>query len=139
MISNLHKKTVDSFSEKMNLLSLSNDNICPKFLKFVNENADELDKIIDYKRDFYIDFFGFKTLERAYLLRVHNQGESVIIERPQDMWLRVAACIHNNDLENTIKTYDILSNLACTMLHLHFLMQVIANVNFHLAFYLSPR
>lgn len=114
LISNLHKKTVNSFSEKMNFLSLTNDNICPKFLKFVNENAEKLNKIIDYKRDFYIDFFGFKTLERAYLLRVHNQDESVIVERPQDMWLRVAACIHNNDLENTIKTYDILSNLACT-------------------------
>ena len=81
---------------------------------FFLKELSKLNQVIDYKRDFYIDFFGFKTLERAYLLKINNQDEFIIVERPQDMWLRVAACIHNNDLENTIKTYDILSNLTCT-------------------------
>ena len=62
--------------------------------------------MIDYERDYLLDFFGFKTLERAYLLRL---GKTKIIERPQHMWMRVALGIHNRDLEKVKETYDYLS------------------------------
>ena len=61
--------------------------------------------MIDYDRDYLIDYFGFKTLERAYLLRVNGK----VIERPQHMWLRVAICIHDGELEKTKETYDFMS------------------------------
>ena len=61
--------------------------------------------MIDYDRDYLIDYFGFKTLERAYLLKINGK----IVERPQHMWLRVSICIHNGDLEKVKETYDLMS------------------------------
>ncbi len=69
------------------------------------KNADVLDSAIIYDRDFNYDFFGFKTLERSYLLRLHGQ----VVERPQHMLMRVAVGIHKNDIESAISTYNSLS------------------------------
>ena len=79
-----------------------------EWLKWINNNSIELEKMIDYSRDFKYDYFGFKTLERAYLIRDSSNEE--IYERPQDMLLRVASFINMGDLEMTQKTYDAMSN-----------------------------
>ena len=63
-------------------------------------------RMINFDRDFNIDYFGFKTLERAYLLRVNGK----IVERPQHMWMRVAIAIHGDNFELVEETYDMLSN-----------------------------
>jgi len=73
--------------------------------KTVQQYRDDIENMIDYERDFLIDFFGFKTLERAYLLRVNK----VILERPQHMWMRVALGIHGNNMEKVKETYDLMS------------------------------
>ena len=71
----------------------------------VMANAERLDSSIIYDRDFDYDYFGFKTLERSYLLRVNGN----IVERPQHMLMRVSVGIHMNDIENAIKTYHLMS------------------------------
>ena len=109
LISNLHKKTHDNFSSKVFLLSEQNNNINQKWLNFVDLYKNELDKMIDYNRDYMYDYFGYKTLEKAYLLKINNK----IIERPQDMLLRVAITMHFNNYEINLdeikKTYDYMS------------------------------
>ena len=65
------------------------------------KNESAINSAIDYKRDYLIDYFGFKTLERAYLIKINNK----CIERPQDMWMRVSIGIHGNDIEKAIETY----------------------------------
>ena len=112
IISNLHKNTSSSFYNTIKklyefkdvnnkLTRLIHDDI----MKVVEENHEYLDSIIDYNRDFLFDYFGFKTLERAYLMRCNN----IIVERPQHMWLRVSLCIHGNNLEKVKQTYDLMS------------------------------
>ena len=71
----------------------------------IHENAEVLDSAIIYDRDFSYDYFGFKTLERSYLLRLHGQ----VVERPQHMLMRVAVGIHKADLDSAIRTYNDLS------------------------------
>ena len=73
--------------------------------EFIKKHKKELEIMIDYNRDYLIDYFGFKTLERAYLLRVNGK----LIERPQHMWLRVSVCIHLGNLEKIKTTYDLMS------------------------------
>jgi len=68
-------------------------------------NKDELEQMIDYNRDYLIDYFGFKTLERAYLFKVKD----VVVERPQHMWMRVAVGIHGNNMDAVRETYDLMS------------------------------
>jgi ribonucleotide reductase alpha subunit len=70
-----------------------------------SQNAATIESMIDYDRDYCIDYFGFKTLERAYLFRVHNK----IVERPQHMWMRVAIGIHGSNLVAVKETYDLMS------------------------------
>ena len=70
------------------------------------ENKDRIQKAIKYERDFNFDYFGFKTLERSYLLKVDN----FIVERPQDLFMRVAIGIHYEDIDAAIETYDYMSN-----------------------------
>ena len=112
IISNLHKNTSSSFYVTIKklydfkdvnnkLTRLIHDDI----MNVVEENKDYLDSIIDYNRDFLFDYFGFKTLERAYLMRCNN----IIVERPQHMWLRVSLCIHGSNLEKVKETYDLMS------------------------------
>jgi ribonucleotide reductase alpha subunit len=79
--------------------------ISEKTWQNITINADMLDHIIDYDRDYLIDYFGFKTLERAYLFRVNDK----IIERPQHMWLRVSIGIHGDDIEAIKESYDLMS------------------------------
>jgi len=71
----------------------------------ISANHDELEGMIDYKRDYLIDYFGFKTLERAYLFKVKD----VVVERPQHMWMRVAVGIHGNNMDAVRETYDLMS------------------------------
>ena len=112
VISNLHKNTAPSFSKAMtdiyNFRDI-NDNHIPLlskcYIDTVYEHADFLNNLVDYNRDYLIDYFGFKTLERAYLMHINNK----IIERPQHMWLRVAICIHGENLEAIKETYDLMS------------------------------
>ena len=105
LISNLHKKTDNTFVYKMKLLQ--NENIINKdFLNYVIQNEDKLNNIIDYNNDYIYDYFGFKTLEKSYLLKINN----VIIERPQDMLLRVAITLQYGNLELIEKTYKYMAS-----------------------------
>lgn len=112
-VSNLHKNTKKSFSETMKDLY---DYVDPKtgqrasllaedVYALVEEHAELLDSSIIYDRDFTYDFFGFKTLERSYLLRLDGK----VVERPQHMLMRVALGIHKGDMENVVATYNDLS------------------------------
>lgn len=112
-VSNLHKNTIKSFSETMKLLyeyvdpktgknaSLLADDV----YEIIQKNAEELDSSIIYDRDFGFDYFGFKTLEKSYLLKLDGQ----IAERPQHLFMRVSVGIHKEDIESAIKTYNLMS------------------------------
>lgn len=112
-VSNLHKNTKKSFSETVNDLHNYIDPkngekaplISDEVSEIVKKNADLLDSNIIYDRDFRYDYFGFKTLERSYLLKI--KGE--VAERPQQMIMRVAVGIHKNDLDAVIETYNYMS------------------------------
>ena len=112
-VSNLHKNTKKSFSETMKDLYNYVDPktgaraalLADDVHDIIQKNADVLDSAIIYDRDFSYDYFGFKTLERSYLLRLHGK----VVERPQHMLMRVAVGIHKNDLENVVRTYNDLS------------------------------
>lgn len=97
-----------TFSEKMRVIKEETGLLSDNFIDIVNNNAKRLDNMIDYSRDFMFDFFGFKTLERAYLIKNINTNE--IYECPQDMWLRVAVNICQGNMKETKKLYDLLSN-----------------------------
>ena len=114
VISNLHKKTSPSFVQVMNDLYNFrdvNDNHVPlinfDIINIINSNKEYYESIIDYERDYLIDYFGFKTLERAYLMKKNK----IILERPQHMWLRVSLGIHFKkiSLEAVKETYDLMS------------------------------
>jgi ribonucleotide reductase alpha subunit len=104
IISNNHKNTEGSFTNVMNQFYDANM-ISPDTWESIRKNSEELEKIIDYQRDYLIDYFGFKTLERSYLFRIND----VIIERPQHMWLRVSIGIHGNNIALVKETYDLMS------------------------------
>ena len=104
LVSNLHKKTTNNFTDKMNTIQThtkenGKELLNPGWISWINENKDEINGMIDYNRDYDLDFFGFKTLERAYLIR--NAKYGVIYERPQDMFMRVASFINQGNLTNT--------------------------------------
>lgn len=111
LVSNLHKKTLNNFSSKVKLLSEATQLMHPTFVELVNNYSEQLDAIIEYSRDFLYDFFGFKTLEKSYLLKLNGK----IVERPQDMLLRTAVglnidyTIKTLDLEQVKKLYDLIS------------------------------
>ncbi len=112
-ISNLHKVTSKSFSNTMKRLYTYVDPktgenaplISKEVYGVIKKNAALLDSSIIYDRDFGYDYFGFKTLERSYLMKV----EGKIVERPQHMLMRVAVGIHMDDMESVIETYNLLS------------------------------
>jgi ribonucleoside-diphosphate reductase alpha chain len=108
-ISNLQKKTSGDFFSVGELLH-ANDLLSNEVWECIQQNRDRINAAIDYKRDFLIDFFGFKTLERAYLMRVNK----VIQERPQHMWMRVSLGIHSNNIDKALETYDYMSRLVFT-------------------------
>jgi len=116
-VSNLQKNTSDSFSETCRSLYEYVDKqgrpaslIAESVWKFIQENKEALDAAIDYGRDREYDYFGFKTLEKSYLLRVHGK----IVERPQHMLMRVACGIHPDDVTNALQTYDLMSRRQFT-------------------------
>lgn len=112
-VSNLHKETKGCFSE--NIKSMYNfvnpktgehsPLVSKELFDAVMANAERLDKAIDDKRDFGYDYFGFKTLEKSYLLRMNG----MIVERPGQMLMRVSVGIHMNDIDSAIETYDLMS------------------------------
>lgn len=112
-VSNLHKVTSKSFSNTMKRLYTYVDPktgqnaplISKETWKVIHENAAELDDAIIYDRDFSYDYFGFKTLERSYLMKV----EGKVVERPQHLLMRVAVGIHGEDIPAAIETYTLLS------------------------------
>jgi ribonucleoside-diphosphate reductase alpha chain len=104
VVSNLHKETKEKFSDKIKDL-YEIGIISKQFYEYVSNNI-WLDSICDYSRDFGYDYFGIKTLQRSYLLRDKDKR---IIERPQDLLLRVAAFINQGDIEKTKETYELIS------------------------------
>jgi ribonucleoside-diphosphate reductase alpha chain len=112
-VSNLHKVTSKSFSNTMKRLYQYVDPktgqnaplISKETWKVIHENAAELDEAIIYDRDFSYDFFGFKTLEKSYLMKIDGK----IVERPQHLLMRVAVGIHGEDIPAAIETYHLLS------------------------------
>ncbi|MBL7928005.1 MAG: ribonucleoside-diphosphate reductase subunit alpha [Bacteroidia bacterium] len=112
-VSNLHKNTKKSFSETMRSLYNYVDEktgrkaqlIADDVMQVIEDNADLLDSTIIYDRDFGYDFFGFKTLEKSYLLKINGK----VVERPQHMIMRVAVGIHKNDIDSVIETYNLMS------------------------------
>ena len=148
LVSNLHKNTSNHFVDKMIKIQSKLNKSNEKWFNWIKKHKKELNAMVDYERDYYFDYFGFKTLERAYLLKIkttgnedddkvsnefiiedniefddtiNNQNENEetdetptekyeIVERPQDMLLRVASFLSNYDIDETKKTYDLLSN-----------------------------
>lgn len=112
-VSNLHKNTKKSFSETMNdmfhYINPRTGTAAPLLADDVHEiiqkNAQALDSVIIYNRDFNYDYFGFKTLERSYLLKINGK----IVERPQHMLMRVSVGIHKEDIASAIETYELMS------------------------------
>jgi ribonucleoside-diphosphate reductase alpha chain len=112
-ISNLHKETKKTFSEVMEDLYNYVDPktgqkaslLAQDVYEVIMENKDTLDSSIIYDRDFKYDYFGFKTLTRSYLMKLDGE----IVERPQQMLMRVSVGIHKNDIQSAIKTYNMMS------------------------------
>ena len=117
VVSNHQKNTDPLFSNVMmklhmfeNILNKNIPLVSQKLWEFVNVNSEKLNEMIDHNRDYLIDYFGFKTLERSYLFRIDN----IVVERIQHMWMRVAVGIHGdlnnpNSLELVKETYDLMS------------------------------
>jgi ribonucleoside-diphosphate reductase alpha subunit len=112
-VSNLHKNTKKLFSETAELMFNYIDQktnapaplLADDIYEIIKEHADVLDAAIIYERDYHFDFFGFKTLEKSYLLKVNGK----IVERPQHMFMRVALGIHKADIDAAIETYNLMS------------------------------
>lgn len=112
IISNHHKNTIASFStvtkklyEFKDFHNTQHSLLSIDYFKIVEKNKDVFDDMIVHDRDYLIDYFGFKTLERSYLMKVNG----VVLERPQYLWLRVSIGIHGDDLVNVRRTYDLMS------------------------------
>uniref|UniRef100_A0A6C0ACG1 ribonucleoside-diphosphate reductase n=1 Tax=viral metagenome TaxID=1070528 RepID=A0A6C0ACG1_9ZZZZ len=129
-VSNLHKATTESFFDVTEKLYSNTDSrgelnrlVTQNYYEVVCNNKDEIQKKLDFDRDYLLSFFGIKTLERAYLIRVKNgENHSIskqekklnskygkIVERPQHLWMRVAIGIHGQDLKRAFETYDLIS------------------------------
>lgn len=126
VVDSLHKETKNTFAETAKVLYNYVDKAGNFFLnhqwltytqgrrasliaddvyQIIEKNAEKIQNAIRYERDFTYDFFGFKTLERSYLLKVNGK----IVERPQDMLMRVSIGIHKEDLESAFETYNLMS------------------------------
>ena len=111
-ISNHHKNTEESFYNVMSKLYNYKDKhdkysplISRELMDIVKENKEKIESAMDYQRDYLIDYFGFKTLERAYLMKINKKS----VERPQHMWMRVSIGIHGTDLDRALETYHFMS------------------------------
>jgi len=113
VVSNNHKNTERSFTMVVKrLYNYINEQeqakplVGEQLYDLVSEYGEKYDAMIDYSRDYFIDYFGFKTLERAYLMSINKK----IVERPQHMWMRVAVALHGTNFELVKETYDLMSN-----------------------------
>ena len=104
VISNHHKNTFPSFTETIKAL-YDEDLISKKLYLIVKTHGSKLNDVIDYNRDFDLDYFAFKTVEKSYLMRINR----TIVERPQHMFMRVSLGIHFNDIKEAIETYNYMS------------------------------
>ena len=116
-VSNHHKNTDTSFMSVVKKLyeykdkhNKSSPLVTKELYETVKKNEKEIEEMLDYQRDYLIEYFGFKTLERAYLMRV----DKVVVERPQHMWMRVSLGIHGNDIARVRETYDLMSQKKFT-------------------------
>jgi len=117
-VSNLHKETKKRFSDVISDLYNMKQEATGKPIpmisnthyKIIQDNKDRLDAAIVYDRDFQYQYFGFKTLERSYLLKIGGK----VVERPQQMLMRVSVGIHGEDIDSAIETYDLLSQRLFT-------------------------
>jgi len=107
VVSNLQKQTSDDVLETYERMNALLD---PTFLEHVRANRDAFQAMVDYDRDFDFDYFGFKTMEKLYLTKVHGE----IVERPQHMFLRVAVAIWGSDVDRVKETYDAMSTKTFT-------------------------
>jgi len=112
VVSNLQKNTDGSFKKVVEQLYHFKDKhgnpsplVSDELYEITMANSNELDELCDYSRDYLIDFFGLKTLERAYLMKVNKR----VVERPQHMWLRVSLGIHGTNMERVKETYEYMS------------------------------
>ena len=112
IISDNHKNTNSDFVSTLEILygnmDILGENaplISLETLSIAKKYREKITAMIDYKRDYLLDFFAFKTLEKAYLLKVNKN----VVERPQHLFMRVAIGIHGDDIDNIVKTYDLLS------------------------------
>ena len=112
-VSNLHKNSTKSFSETMRSLytyvnaktGKAAPMIADDVMEIIEQHAERLDSAAIYDRDFNYDYFGFKTLERSYLLRIDGK----VAERPQHMLMRVSVGIHKDDIDAAVETYNMMS------------------------------
>lgn len=124
VIDNHQKNTQRSFLDKMRVIYLNTDSngkiyplLSEKFFKYIEQHQDELESYIDYNRDFLFDFFGFRTFQRLYAIKIHNK----LVERPQDTFMRVAIALNfdtmldiKQELLRIKQTYDALSTMKYT-------------------------
>ena len=117
-VSALHRQTLGSFVETVQLMAsyvhketeTACGKVTPELARVVGANAEVLEAAIKYERDFVFDYFGYKTLEKAYLIRVDGK----VVERPQHMFMRVALGIHSDDIGAAIETYELMSSKMFT-------------------------
>ena len=105
LIDNHHKNTPQTLEHCVHILCEPQEIISEKYHDFVCGYGETYENMIDYSRDFMFDYFGFKTLERAYLLKKNGK----VIERPQHLWMRVAIQLHGDKFDKVKETYDALS------------------------------
>jgi ribonucleoside-diphosphate reductase alpha chain len=117
-ISNAHKNTNECFSEVMEKLYNNTDRlgvhspiIAEDVIQIIRRHKDTLNSAIDYSRDYIFDYFGYKTLEKSYLQKILNKqtNKMEVVERPQHLYMRVAIGIHKDNIENILKTYNLIS------------------------------
>lgn len=106
VVSDLHKQTVYSFIELCELMFLDN-NLSEESLVIAKKHQKIIESELDYSKDYLFDYFGLKTLQKAYLFKGANNA---IIERPQDMFMRVSIGIHGDNIESILETYNLMSN-----------------------------
>ena len=118
IISNLHKSTMECFSEVMEQLYNNTDKagnhtpvIADDIIAIIRQHKNTLNFAIDYNRDYQFDYFGFKTLEKSYLLRLLDKESNAmkVVERPQHLYMRVAVGIHKDDIDSVLETYELIS------------------------------
>lgn len=113
LVSNHHKNTesdmyvvVDKLYHFIDKNGVHHPLVSDEMYRIVSKYKNEINDMIDYERDYLFDYFGYKTLERAYLMRINDK----IVERPQHMWMRVSIGIHGDNLDKIRETYDLMSS-----------------------------